>query len=284
MLKRIVATYLASGVFDQFVEVFGCQGVKNIDWWPGCDIACKGAPLHVGTLHDFLDEVCHVLRVQSAPLMRMPIFGIYKIKRVGNELFGRVEQVIVEPGKELCSCPRTLLPILALAESSLWRCVKVGWKQDMAEKHIPFLPLSVWMGDKLLRCEDAKGVKNMGWWSGCGIDCNGVQLHVGSVYGFLDKVCRVPGCPVSATMRMPISGIYNIKGVVDAKGVKNMGWCLGATLAAIVHNCTLAPCRTSLARSAVCGASSQRPYAHANLSNLQDQACWCGAGWKKDVV
>ena len=31
----------------------------------------------------------------------------------------------------------------------------------------------------------------------------------------LDKMCRVPERPVSAPMRMPISGIYKIKGVGD---------------------------------------------------------------------
>merc|ERR1712048_212943 len=44
--------------------------------------------------------------------------------------------------------------------------VKVGWKKDMVEKQIPFLPISGWMGDNLLKMEDSKGVKNMDWWSG----------------------------------------------------------------------------------------------------------------------
>ena len=35
------------------------------------------------------------------------------------------------------------------------------------------------------------------------------------VYDVLDKMCRVPERPVSAPMRMPISGIYKIKGVGD---------------------------------------------------------------------
>merc|ERR1739848_143346 len=34
-------------------------------------------------------------------------------------------------------------------------------------------------------------------------------------YDFLDKVCRVPQRPSDAPMRMPISGIYKIKGVGD---------------------------------------------------------------------
>ena len=36
-----------------------------------------------------------------------------------------------------------------------------------------------------------------------------------TMYDVLDKLCRVPERPISAPMRMPISGIYKIKGVGD---------------------------------------------------------------------
>merc|ERR1712166_1482771 len=93
--------------------------------------------------------------------------------------------------------------------------VKVGWKKDMVEKQIPFLPISGWMGDNLLKCEDAKGVKNMDWWTGTDIEVGTEKLHVDTIYDFLNKVCKVPERPCSAAMRMPISGIYKIKGVGD---------------------------------------------------------------------
>merc|ERR1711907_585506 len=32
--------------------------------------------------------------------------------------------------------------------------VKVGWKKDMVEKNVPFLPISGWMGDNLLKPEE----------------------------------------------------------------------------------------------------------------------------------
>merc|ERR1719355_44779 len=35
------------------------------------------------------------------------------------------------------------------------------------------------------------------------------------MFDVLDKMCRVPERPISAPMRMPISGIYKIKGVGD---------------------------------------------------------------------
>merc|ERR1739838_598163 len=46
-------------------------------------------------------------------------------------------------------------------------------------------------------------------------DVGSEKLHVDTVYVVLDKMCRVPERPVSAPMRMPISGIYKIKGVGD---------------------------------------------------------------------
>jgi len=92
---------------------------------------------------------------------------------------------------------------------------KVGWKKDMVEKNIPFLPISGWMGDNLLKMEDSKGVKNMDWWSGTDVAVGEETIHVNVLYDFLDKVCRVPARPSDAPMRMPISGIYKIKGVGD---------------------------------------------------------------------
>merc|ERR1712119_47840 len=40
-------------------------------------------------------------------------------------------------------------------------------------------------------------------------------VHVDTLYDVFDKVCKVPERPSSAAMRMPISGIYKIKGVGD---------------------------------------------------------------------
>jgi elongation factor 1-alpha len=93
--------------------------------------------------------------------------------------------------------------------------VKVGWKKDMVEKSVPFLPISGWMGDNLLKPEDSQGKLNMPWWSGVEVEASGEKIMVKVLYDFLDKVCRVPERPTSAPMRMPISGIYKIKGVGD---------------------------------------------------------------------
>jgi len=88
--------------------------------------------------------------------------------------------------------------------------VKVGWKKDFVEKGTPYMPISGWMGDNLLKKSD-----NMDWWKGVDIPVGSETIHIDTMYDVLDKMCRVPERPISAPMRMPISGIYKIKGVGD---------------------------------------------------------------------
>merc|ERR1719503_36891 len=91
--------------------------------------------------------------------------------------------------------------------------IKVGWKKDFVEKNTPVMPISGWMGDNLLKKSD-----NMAWWKGCDIpnpnDGNKVQ-HVDTLQDVFNNFYRVPERPTSAPMRLPISGIYKIKGVGD---------------------------------------------------------------------
>merc|ERR1712054_465218 len=89
-------------------------------------------------------------------------------------------------------------------------CDTVGWKKDFVEKGTPYMPISGWMGDNLLKKSD-----NMDWWKGCDVPVGKETIHVDTMYDVLDKMCRVPERPMSAPMRMPISGIYKIKGVGD---------------------------------------------------------------------
>merc|ERR1711957_926869 len=91
--------------------------------------------------------------------------------------------------------------------------VKVGWKKDFIDKNTPVVPISGWMGDNLL-----KKSENMGWWKGLDVESGKETLHIETIYDVLDKFCRVPERPISAPMRMPISGIYKIKGVESLHG------------------------------------------------------------------
>jgi len=88
--------------------------------------------------------------------------------------------------------------------------VKVGWKKDFIEKSVPVLPISGWIGDNLL-----KKSEHMPWWKGQDVVRGQEIIHVETLYAVLNDFCRVPERPMDAPMRMPISGIYKIKGVGD---------------------------------------------------------------------
>ena len=90
--------------------------------------------------------------------------------------------------------------------------IKVGWKKDFVEKSTPILPLSGWIGDNLL----AKST-NMAWWSGMKIldPVDKSECQIDCLLDFLNSYCKPPGRNETAPMRLPVSGIYKIKGVGD---------------------------------------------------------------------
>merc|ERR1719215_808111 len=87
---------------------------------------------------------------------------------------------------------------------------KVGWKKDFIESGVPFMAISGWCGDNLI-----KKTENMAWWKGQDVQAGAETVHVETLYEVFDQFCRVPSRPVDAPMRLPISGIYKIKGVGD---------------------------------------------------------------------
>jgi elongation factor 1-alpha len=87
---------------------------------------------------------------------------------------------------------------------------KVGWKKDFVEGGVPYMPISGWLGDNLI-----KKTTNMGWWNGVDVKVGSETIHCDTLHDCFDKMCRVPVRPVDAAMRLPISGIYKIKGVGD---------------------------------------------------------------------
>jgi elongation factor 1-alpha len=88
--------------------------------------------------------------------------------------------------------------------------VKVGWKKDKIEKGTPFLPISGWAGDNLL-----KKTTNMTWWNGVDVEVGKDKIHIDTLYDALEKMVRVPPRPSDKDMRMPVSGVHKIKGVGD---------------------------------------------------------------------
>ena len=90
---------------------------------------------------------------------------------------------------------------------------KVGWKKEFILQSTPILPISGWMGDNLI----AKST-NMTWWNGIDIEVQdqkkgNEKLHIDTLFDALDQMARPPVRPLEAAMRLPVSGIYKIKGV-----------------------------------------------------------------------
>merc|ERR1712029_921462 len=88
---------------------------------------------------------------------------------------------------------------------------KVGWKADFLETCVPFLPLSGWIGDNLIEKST-----NMDWWKGADVKgAKGDKVHVDTLKDCLNDMIAPPARDTEKTLRLPISGIYKIKGVVD---------------------------------------------------------------------
>ena len=88
---------------------------------------------------------------------------------------------------------------------------KVGWKKDMVQKRVAFLPISGWAGDNLL-----KKSENMKWWNGVDVETtSGDTVHVNTLLDVLNNVVKVPKRQSDKPFRMPVSGVLNIKGVGD---------------------------------------------------------------------
>jgi elongation factor 1-alpha len=87
---------------------------------------------------------------------------------------------------------------------------KVGWKKDFIDASVPIIPISGWLGDNLIKKSD-----NMAWWKGADVN-NGVdKVHVETLLDALEKMVVLPQRPTNVPLRVPISGIYKIKGAGD---------------------------------------------------------------------
>jgi len=89
--------------------------------------------------------------------------------------------------------------------------IKVGWPKAQIDTQVPFLPISGWIGDNLL-----KESEKMTWWKGVDILLpNKEKVHVHTLKDCLEKMVIIPERSTKAIMRTPISGIYKIKGIGD---------------------------------------------------------------------
>jgi elongation factor 1-alpha len=89
--------------------------------------------------------------------------------------------------------------------------VKVGWKKEFVLECTPVLPISGWIGDNLIKPSD-----KMPWWKGQDVKAaDGRTIHVHTLLDTLNDFACIPARKTDAPMRVPISGIYKIKGVGD---------------------------------------------------------------------
>jgi elongation factor 1-alpha len=89
--------------------------------------------------------------------------------------------------------------------------IKCGWKKEFVEKCVPVLPISGWMGDNL-----CKKSTNMTWWEGVkSVDPAGKEHLIVTLVDALNNFCGLPERKNDAPLRLPISGIYKIKGIGD---------------------------------------------------------------------
>jgi len=88
---------------------------------------------------------------------------------------------------------------------------KVGWKKEFITDSIPCIPISGWMGDNLI-----KKSEKMAWWTGANVTAaDGTKVKVETLLDALNDFVKPPKRETTKPMRLPISGIYKIKGVGD---------------------------------------------------------------------
>jgi elongation factor 1-alpha len=90
--------------------------------------------------------------------------------------------------------------------------VKVGWKKPFIDKCVPILPISGWIGDNLLTHST-----KMAWWKGVQVSVRPKDppIQVTTLMDALNEMVTVPERDTSSSLRMPVSGIYKIKGIGD---------------------------------------------------------------------
>jgi len=125
-----------------------------------------------------------------------------------------VKQIIVGINKMDCDVAKYgEARYTEIRDESMSMLEKVGWKKGLIDKEVPFLPISGWMGDNLIK----KSI-NMTWWNGMDVLILGDEkqtVHVETLHDVLDKMVKIPERKLEAPMRTPLSGVYKIKGVGD---------------------------------------------------------------------
>jgi len=88
--------------------------------------------------------------------------------------------------------------------------VRVGWSKKFVKSSVPIIPTSGWLGDNLLTKSD-----KMKWWKGVDVAVGKEKVHVETLLDALNNMVRLPERKKDAPLRMPVSGVFKIKGVGD---------------------------------------------------------------------
>jgi elongation factor 1-alpha len=93
---------------------------------------------------------------------------------------------------------------------------KVGWKKAFIHESCPVIPISGWQGDNVIKEEGANGKKNMSWWEGVKVlnaSSRGEKILCKTLLDCLEKFVVPPERTDDGAMRVPLSGVYKIKGI-----------------------------------------------------------------------
>jgi elongation factor 1-alpha len=87
--------------------------------------------------------------------------------------------------------------------------VKVGWDSTFVKSCVPIIPISGWQGDNLITKSE-----KMPWWKGVSVkNVAGNSVHVHTLLEALNNFCGIPERKTGAPLRVPISGVHQMKNV-----------------------------------------------------------------------
>jgi len=123
-----------------------------------------------------------------------------------------VKQLIVGVNKMDCDVAKySKERYTEVADEMTNMLAKVGWKKAFIANRTPVLPISGWIGDNLLKKSD-----KMPWWKGCDIKLSKTKtIHVDTLLDALNNMVQAPKRVQGEPLRMPVNGVYKIKGVGD---------------------------------------------------------------------
>jgi elongation factor 1-alpha len=122
-----------------------------------------------------------------------------------------VQQVIVGVNKMDCDVAGYKLErYTEIKDEMTLMLSRVGWKEKYVKDRIPMIPISGWMGDNLI-----KQSEKMPWWKGQTVKVKKKEIHVTTLAQALNDFVIIPPRNLTSPLRMPVSGVYKIKGVGD---------------------------------------------------------------------